>query len=524
MPRLCSSLLALFLLITVAGDSTAQSLLSLQTRAEKSDFRETARYDEVWEFSDAVAAASSRIYKTTFGYTMEGRPLPLLVFGNVRSASAADVLRSGKTRIFIQANIHAGEVCGKEAMMLMLRDLAEGQHAEWMDSLVVIIAPIYNADGNERLSLLNRGVQNGPVGGMGQRPNSQEYDLNRDHMKLDSPEARSLVGLMNAYDPHVLVDLHTTNGTHHAYHLTYSSPLHPNTPAPIDSFLRDKWLPSVTNSIREKYGWEYYYYGNVPRRGEPGWYTFDHRPRFNNNYSGLRNRMAILSEAYAYLSFKDRVFATKYFVEEILDFAHANAATIRTIVEGADNASVVGKELALKATFKQSAEKVNILMGEIEEIKNPYSGATLYNRLDVVTPTPMYEYGSFTPTESVKAPDAYVIAPDQEEVIKRLGFHGIRSRTLAADSTAMAGTFNISKVNVAERPFQGRNEISLEGDYTYASSTLPKGSVIVPVDQPLGRLAFSLLEPKSDDGFMNWTIVELPEDQKQYPIKRLGGR
>ena len=123
---------------------------------------------------------------------------------------------------------------------MLLRDLLAGQHREWRESMVLLIAPVYNADGNERVTLTNRGRQHGPIGGMGQRPNAQGYDLNRDHMKLDSPEARSVARLLSEYDPQVAIDLHTTNGTRHAYHITYSPPLHPNTPAGIDDFLRER--------------------------------------------------------------------------------------------------------------------------------------------------------------------------------------------------------------------------------------------------------------------------------------------
>ena len=290
---------------------------SFLTRAERTDYRETSSHADVVDFLQRAAASSPSVHYTTFGYSAEGRALPLAVVGDVEDASPASVRASGRTVVYLQGNIHAGEVCGKEALQMLLRDLMAGRHGEWRESTVLLIGPIYNADGNERVTLTNRGRQHGPIGGMGQRPNARGYDLNRDHMKLDSPEARSVARLFSDYDPHVAVDLHTTNGTQHAYHITYSPPLHPNTPAGIDDFLREGLLPHVTGEIRDKHGWEYYYYGNAFARGggEPGWYTFDHRPRFNNNYIGLRNRIAILSEAYSYATFEERVLATLYFVE-----------------------------------------------------------------------------------------------------------------------------------------------------------------------------------------------------------------
>ena len=230
--------------------------------------------------------------------------------------------RPSKLRVYIQGNIHAGEVEGKESAQILLRELAEGKHADWLQSMVLLIAPIYNADGNERFAPTNRGRQNGPVGGQGQRPNAQNYDLNRDHMKLDSPEARAFVKLMTDYDPQVAMDLHTTNGSRHGYYLTYAPPLNPATDPSIIDLLRKDWLPSVTRTIKSKYNWDYYYYGNLEGRdAERAWRSFDDRPRFNNSYVGLRNRVAILSEAYAYATFQDRIKATSRFVEEVLNYA-----------------------------------------------------------------------------------------------------------------------------------------------------------------------------------------------------------
>ncbi len=514
---------SLWVCVVCAVHAQSIDLAFLETRAEATDFKETSRYEEVVAFVDVLGLASEQIHTTTFGYSSEGRALPLAVYGSAAAATPEAVRATGKLRVFVQANIHAGEVCGKEAMLMLLRALAGGQHSAWADSLVLLVAPIYNADGNERVSLTNRRGQNGPLGGMGQRPNAQGLDLNRDHMKADSPEARSLLGLINAYDPHVIVDLHTTNGTRHAYHLTYSPPLHPNTPTAIDAFLREQWLPTVTTRIKETYGWDYYYYGNVPWRNstaERGWYTFDHRPRFNNNYTGLRNRFAILSEAYAYASFEERVLATLYFVEEILAFSHQNAGRIRQIVARAEAQPVVGQTLALRAQHARSETPVAILMGEVEETRHPFSGAMMRQRLDVVEPEQMHEFGRFMPTETETAPRAYLVPPDLAPVIDRLDVHGVRYRTLAADSSLQVERFRIDSTQVAEREYQGHFAHTLFGAYERERLAVPAGTLVVPVDQPLGRLTFSLLEPRSDDGLLAWGLIEV-SGAETYPILRL---
>ena len=154
------------------------------TRPEATNYTETSRYDDVVTFMKALAAASPRIHLATYGYTFEGRPMPLAVIG-APDATPQAVLAAGKTRVFIQANIHAGEVEGKEAALWLLRSLAKGERAAWLQNVVLLITPIYNADGNERVNVRNRGAQNGPVGGMGQRQNAQELDLNHDATKLE---------------------------------------------------------------------------------------------------------------------------------------------------------------------------------------------------------------------------------------------------------------------------------------------------------------------------------------------------
>ncbi len=504
----------------------------LTTRAEASGYEETTRYDEVQAFLGVAAEASERLHRTAFGYSVEGRPLPLVVFGEVENASAEAVRRAEeKLRVLVLANIHAGEVAGKEAALMLIRKLAAGRHAAWADSLVVLVAPIYNADGNERISLYHRPLQYGPVGGMGQRPNAQGLDLNRDFMKLDSPEARALVRLFDEYDPHVVLDLHTTNGTHHGYHLTYAPPLHPSTYAPIVDRLRDGLLPAVTDSVRQKHDWAMDYYGYFGdgyfgRRSDTtaarrGWYTFSPNPRFGTNYAGLRGRFGILSEAYAYATFEDRILASLYFTEETLDYARAHAAALRAVAEAADTTSVVGDTLALSSDYARSAQKREILLGEVEERQNPYTGETILLRKSVRRPEPMYTYGTFRATDSTRAPEAYYVPPTLPNVIDRIHAHGLRYDTLAEAETRRVERFRIRAVDEASEAYQGRRSRTLSGSYETAEVELPAGTLVVPVDQPLGRLAVALLEPRASDGLAYWAVFdENPEAGTIYPILR----
>jgi hypothetical protein len=507
--------------------SARQAPPPLQTRAERTDFRETSRYEDVIAFVNALSKAFPGIHVTSFGVTNEKRDLPLVVVGATGGSPQA-VRQSGKLRVYIQGNIHGGEVEGKESAQILLRELAEGKHNDWLKTIVLLIAPIYNADGNERFALNNRGPQYGPLGGQGQRANAQGLDLNRDHMKLESPEARAVVKLMNEYDPHVSMDLHTTNGSRHAYHLTYAPPLNPATDPSIIRLLRLEWLPRVTATIRAKYGWDYYYYGNLTegagRAGsqkERSWRTFDHRPRFNNNYIGLRNRFAVLSEAYAYATFPDRILATSRFVEENLNYVRDNASTIWRLVDEADKRRVIGSRLPLRGELERAPELVEILLGEVTEEKHPVDGHIMHLRKDVTLAEKMAEYGTFKGTEFERVPSAYFVPPTLTDAVERLRMHGVLAAPLNSPAKLAVEEFRIEKSEASARPFENHNERTLTGTWQPAERELPAGTLRIDMAQPLARLAFYLLEPRSDDGLTDWNLLdEALRDARLYPILR----
>ncbi|MGH7466605.1 MAG: M14 family metallopeptidase [Longimicrobiales bacterium] len=520
----CRFALAVALALVAAGRSEAQTRLNLPTTPERTKYEETSKYEDVMTFLRAVDQASQLIRLDSMGKTFENRTMPLAVVGTMNATTPQAVQGTGKLRIYLQGNIHAGEVEGKEVLQMLLREIAEGQHREWLDSLVLLVNPIYNADGNERFNIRNRGRQHGPVRGMGQRPNAQGFDLNRDHMRLESPEAKAVVSMMARYDPQVGVDLHTTNGSQHGYFLTYAPPLHPSTASPIIELLRERMFPHITRNVQQKHGMDFYYYGNFAGRDttQRAWATFEHVPRFNNNYVGLRNRIGILSEAYSYATFEDRIKATYHFVTEILDYAYRNASELRRIVEQVDRTSVVGQQLSARSELDRTGKPATILVGEVIREANPYSGDTIYRRADVKRPVQMMEYGTFRPTEQVTAPRAYFIPPVW---VGRIGatlqYHGVRARPLTRDTSLTVERFRIDSTTVATQPFQGHRQRTLWGQYEVATADFPAGTLVVDLNQPLGRLAFFLLEARSDDGFVNWNFFD-PEIQTEryYPVVR----
>jgi hypothetical protein len=537
------------------------SIKDLKTTAEASEFKSTSTYEDVVKFMKTVDAASPVIHYGIYGKTAEGREMPFVVVGaGLKDASPAAFRATNRLRVHIQGNIHAGEVEGKESAQILLREFALGQHADWLKTMVFIVTPIYNIDGNEKFGQ-NRGRQNGPINGMGTRAQAQNINLNRDYMKLDAPEGQASAKLWVEYDPHVGFDLHTSNGSNHAYFLTYSPPLNPNTSDRIMKIMKDEWFPFVTKQVKAKHNWDMFYYGNVeggggrgrggrgaePAAGRGGaaqtpppppppaqpaapagpraWGTFEHVPRFHNNYVGLRNRFALLSEAYSYATFEDRIKATNYFIEEALTFAHQHADRLKLETSTADKEVLIGKSLATRAQ-KKTGGLIEILMGEVEEEKNPVSGAMMNRRRDVVKPEKMIDRLWFEPTATEEVAVEYYVPASATSSIELLRKHGIFMRQVTAPMSGLEQfviTSNTTRPPNNSIDTQQHALRTLAGAWEPASGvTVPKGAWAVPMNQPLARLAFYLLAPTSDDGLVTWNFLDdvLQGDAKIYPILR----
>ncbi|MBO0857506.1 MAG: M14 family metallopeptidase [Chloracidobacterium sp.] len=524
----------------------------LKTRAEQTNYEETSRYEDVTRFIGELQKRTDKLRVESFGKTVEGRDLPLMIFADPPISQPRDARSSGKPVIFIQANIHAGEVEGKEASLVLARRIATGDLRSLLDNLIILIAPIYNADGNEKISLDNRVAQNGPIGGVGARENAKRYDLNRDYMKLETPEAESLVGLFNRWDPHLTVDLHTTDGSYHGYHLTYAPTLNPNADARLIDFERNKMLPAIARATLETHKFRTYYYGNFAtkermnremdyfemqrsgRDAQPAdnpetkiWRTFDHRPRFGNNYCGLRNRLTILSEAYSYLDFKGRVAVTEAFVEEIFKYSDSHAGEITALIKSVDDDASRGRAIQQGVEFelKPLNKPVEILVGEVEKVQNPRSGKMMTAMIEnKFTPTPMPDYGLFVATKSIELPRAYLFRNEDgmKTVIAKLLAHGVAVEELTEPVTIEVESFLIDDVKKAARAFQGHAEVKLAGSLKKETVQFPAGSILVRTSQPSASLIFYLLEAESDDGFVNWNFLDsYLEKGKTYPIYRL---
>lgn len=533
------------------------------TRPERTDYAETSRYDDVIAYMKQMAAVNPNIHLTTYGYTTEGRPLPLAVIG-APGASAEQVLATNKTRVYIQGNIHAGEVEGKEALLWLLRSFAKGERNAWLQTTVLLINPIYNADGNERVSVSNRGSQAGPVGGMGTRENAQGLDLNRDGTKMETAEARSMAGLLTRYQPHVAMDLHTTDGSSTSgFNMTYETSLNPNNSKAQTSLLRDVLLPEITKNVKAKHGSDWFYYGGVSGSGEQRAWRSDAelaKPRYTSTYYGVRNILGLLTETYSYASFKTRIVETYWFLEESLGYVAAHGETVRDVVAKANAESIIGQQLAVRQQLVKAPALQRIVFAPTISVRNPYVADRPYRlRPDgqdraAVTSEMLPFFGTAEPTETTLAPRVWVVpmsaaaaatpapapggfggarggaqgTPTQRmmaTVIDRLEAHGIRYRVTTAEQPFSGDRFKIATNTVETREYQGAHKgRTLTGAWEATEQTVPAGSLVIPMDQPLARLAFILMDPRSDDGFMWWNLLDAVLGQSPapayYPVLR----
>lgn len=493
-----------------------------QTRAERTNYAETSHYSDVIEFISGLQSAGAPVRLQYIGVSTDGKRMPLMIVSRPPVANQGEARKLGKPVVYIQANIHAGEVEGKEAILHLVRRYCQ-EKSGVLDKIVLLVTPIYNIDGNEKFGPQNRNRpgQGGPEL-VGVRANGQGLDLNRDYIKAETPEFNSgLQHVYNAWDPDVMMDLHTTDGTRHGYGLTWAPPLNPDTASPVQEYARDVMMPSIRKDLRAKFGLETFDYGNAEKRGEKtAWYEVGPEGRYSTNYVGLRNRIGILSEALTYLSFKDRVVATERFTDAVVQWTGNKAKEVLSKTRGAD-ANVVAwgldpsKAPALGVRFEPASRGVEGLLLEKKTAKREGVPTDLET-------VPMEVYDRFKPTKTAPFPAAYLVRASEQKTAELLVKHGIQVEKLVNSWTGSVNVFEIDAFKQDAQPFQGHKLQTLEGTFQTQTVTSSAGDFLVRTAQPLGILAFHILEPESLDGAMAWGFMgETFAKGATYPVYKV---
>lgn len=530
------SLLSVLFFLFFNGGVQAQWSSNLITTPEKTNYRVTSTYADVMAYIDAIKSSSDLIHVEVMGKSLEGKDIPVLVMANPKVNSPEEAKESGKPVIYIQGNIHSGEVEGKEVLQILLREILLGEKKYLLDNQIIIFAPIYNTDSNDKLDVQVRNSQEGSPEKTGVRQNSQGWDLNRDGIKMEALETNALVkNVILRWDPEMLVDLHTTNGTWHGYSLTWAPSYHyAGEKGPYD-LTWNKLLPEVTESVKEKYDIHLGPYGYHNLRA--GWpvtdiYTYNHHPRYIVNQMGLRNKIGILSEAFAHERFYQRMNSTYAFTSEILEFTNKNGEEIVEINNQAEQATInLVKEKAGKVK-----KGVRFEMVYLEDIPNyrtyeytPYideNGETkLVRGQGIIELKNVKNNSGFRATVESTLPRGYLIPKEFSNIAEHLQKQGAQVQKLTETIHAEGEVFMATSLTNSSRKFEGHNMAKIEGEFKPVSKTFEQGDYWIDLAQPLANLIFYILEPQSDDGLVTWNFFDeyfepndLENGSVEYPV------
>ena len=525
------------LLVLISGLTASLVSADWTIKPERTQYKETSSYQEVMDFLFKAQTACDKIELLRLTTSTEDRLVPLVVISSDGVKSPRELALTGKPAVLIMANIHAGEVEGKEAVLMLIRDVVANKGAELLNNQVLLVIPIFNVDGNDKWGK-NRG-DNGPELA-GVRHNGQFLDLNRDYLKMESPEIKGLIALLNQWDPVLVVDLHTTDGSYHREPVTYSTLTNPNGDANLSAYMWNRLFPAVARHLKDTYGYDSLPYGNFVDRTQPekGWLNHAFLARYGSNYVGLRNRFTLLNENYAHADFKTRVLGCYGFVKSLLDYTREHLREMQQLVKTAD---IDTKNNYARENFVLEFENrklfdvtIKSYEFEIEKIKPedagkypPWIKGYIAKKTDVLKDYTVPYFSKAVSTRSTALPRAYILFPYHDAVIENLKLHGIVVEKIIKPCQAPLEVYKIDEIKTEQGLYQGHVFVRLKGHYTAETLTVPANSYQVPMNQPLARLIPVLLEPESEDSLVTWgffnreLVSQWTEEPLVYPVFRL---
>lgn len=513
------------LLLALALPAAAQSApdRGLTTVSEQSGFLRTGRYAEVIALCDRFAKAYPKAVRCIdFGTTPEGRPMKALVVTTSGAFTADQARRRNLPVVLIQGGIHAGEIDGKDAGFLALREVLEGKAAPGaLDKLVWVFVPVFNVDGHERFGAWNRPNQRGPEE-MGWRVTAQNLNLNRDYVKADAPEMQAMLKLVQQWDPLAYVDLHATDGAQFEHDISVQvEPVHAG----------DDGLRVAGTALRDGVIADLAKQGSLPLPYYPSFVVGDDPtsgfedsvapPRFSHGYFQFRNRIGMLVETHSWKEYPVRVRITRNTIVSVLDqvSAHGQAWLAAAHHADAQAAKLGGQPVALNWAASEKSHTVDFRGYAYTRTPSEVSGA-LMTRYDEKTPqiwkVPLRD--DIHPALTVQAPAAGYIVPAAYAawVGEKLRQHGVEFRRIAAQPKATLQTFRATSTKFTAQPVETHQRLTLEGAWKPEAREIPAGSLFVPMAQAKSRLVMALLEPQAPDSLAAWGEFNAAFERKEY--------
>ncbi|HYO62746.1 MAG TPA: M14 family metallopeptidase [Pyrinomonadaceae bacterium] len=497
-----------------------------QTHAEKTDYRETPTYADTVAYAKRLDAHSALLRYVEFGRSGEGRPLPLLVAGEVGRTTPQAAREAGKVVVLIQACIHAGEPDGKDAGLALLRDIAVTKTLPGLlERVVVLFIPVYSVDGHERSSPYNRINQNGPEL-MGWRGNATNLNLNRDYMKAEAPETRAWLRLWNEWNPDLFIDCHVTDGADYRYNITYQYERHENVAPSVrrwsQEFFDGKIVPATEAAGNLLSPYMEFRDNRDPQKGID---SFVASPRFATAYVPVvRSRPALLIETHMLKPYRPRVRGTYDLLRAALEELNRDPESLLRAVRQADEELVAqGKTYDPARRFPLSVELTDkptpklLKSYEYRTELSDVSGAVrvVWDRSKPQDLTVPY-YVETRVARSVVPPLYYVVPQQWTRVTDTLAAHGVKLQRLASPQTLEVESYRFSEVKFGQFSFEGRVMASFKSELVREKRSFAAGSIVVPLAQPNARAALQLLEPDAPDSLAAWGFFHPVFEAKEY--------
>lgn len=508
----------------LAAADAAVPAASLTTLAEQTGYRQTGRYPEVERLCQAYQQAWPEAVRCfEFGRSPEGRPMLALSVSRSGALTPEVARQRGLPVFLIQAGIHAGEIDGKDAGFLALREMLQGKTAAHaLEKEVIVFVPVYNLDGHERFGRWNRPNQVGPEE-MGWRTTAQNYNLNRDYTKADAPETQAMLRLLEQWDPIVYADLHVTDGANFQHDVSLTvEPLYDG-----DSGLREAAAEMQKGAIRQlsdNGSLPLDFYPSFERDDDPasGFAVQVVPPRFSHGYWGLRNRLGMLVETHSWKDYATRVRITHDTIVSLAEQTAEHGPSWLRIARRADEraAQLGGEQVPLNFSSGDHVRMIDFKGYAYVREPSAVSGG-LVTRYDTSKPQvwhiPLKD--TVKPSLEVRAPRGGYIVPAAwaELVGQKLALHGIGFRRIDQPAAALAvETFRATEVKFDKPSFEGHSAPTLKGEWQAETRAVPAGSLYVPLAQAKARLVLALLEPLASDSLCAWGFFNTAFEQKEY--------
>lgn len=501
----CRQLSLIVFLLTIALPGWGQVELRYEQN-ETLSWEETIRMYQ-WldqEYSDA------RLVEV--GKTDAGKPLHLFIISRDQLFSGSEARKEGKTVLFINNGIHPGEPCGIDASLKLASELLSGSdpYNDFLENTVVVIVPIFNVGGALNRSKYHRANQNGPVE-HGFRGNARNLDLNRDFIKLDSRNTRTLTPVLREWKPDLFVDTHTSNGADYPYVITLINS-HEQRHQPSQAvFLENSLKPFLFDAMKETpyemspYIWSY------DRTPDNGIISFIDYPRYTSGYTSLYNTLSFTVETHMFKPFSDRVLSTWHLLREMLKFSSSFSDEISSVKEAAWNEKMACRNFVLQWDLDTSRHEMIPFKGYAAKSKT--SKVTGHDRLwydrseSWEKEIPYYRFFKARVTASV--PDHYILPFAWSEVSERLQLNQVEMHPLEHDTVIEVELSYIESYKTADRPYNGHfrhQDISLrksrEKIQFYA------GDWVIPTEQEAIEYLVQTLEPQGYDSFFSWNFFD----------------